>query len=158
MSMSMLKNYFVSDIAIDLGTANTLVFVKGKGIVLSEPSVVAIRTDARVKNRVVAVGEDAKRMLGRTPGSIVAIRPMRDGVIADFETTEKMIRYFITKVHKRKALVRPRVVIGVPSGITEVERRAVKESAIHAGARSSLASRAYGSSYRCSYAHPKCIW
>jgi rod shape-determining protein MreB len=126
---------FSSDLAIDLGTANTLVFVKGKGIVLSEPSVVAIRTDARVKNRVVAVGEEAKRMLGRTPGSIVAIRPMRDGVIADFEVAEAMLRYFILKAHNRRKFVRPRIIIAVPSGITEVEKRAVKDSAERAGAR-----------------------
>nr|HPI22746.1 rod shape-determining protein [Spirochaetota bacterium] len=123
---------FSNDMGIDLGTANTLVHVKGQGIVLSEPSVVACQTST---GKVLAVGHEAKRMLGRTPGDIVAIRPMKDGVIADFETTEKMIRYFITKVHKRKALVRPRVVIGVPSGITEVEKRAVRESAEQAGAR-----------------------
>ncbi len=126
---------FSSDLAIDLGTANTLVFVKGKGIVLSEPSVVAIRTDARVKNRVVAVGAEAKRMLGRTPGSIVAIRPMQDGVIADFEVAEAMLRYFILKAHNRRKFVRPRIIIAVPSGITEVEKRAVKDSAERAGAR-----------------------
>ena len=126
---------FSSDLAIDLGTANTLVFVKGKGVVLSEPSVVAIRTDARVKNRVVAVGAEAKRMLGRTPGSIVAIRPMRDGVIADFEVAEAMLRYFILKAHNRRKFVRPRIIIAVPSGITEVEKRAVKDSAERAGAR-----------------------
>src|SRR4030066_2268708 len=100
---------FSSDLAIDLGTANTLVFVKGKGIVLSEPSVVAVRTDDRLKNRVLAVGIEAKKMLGRTPGNIVAIRPMRDGVIADFETTEAMLRHFILSVHNRRALVRPRL-------------------------------------------------
>jgi rod shape-determining protein MreB len=121
-----------NDMGIDLGTANTLVHVKGQGIVLSEPSVVAVQTST---GKVLAVGHEAKRMLGRTPGDIVAIRPMKDGVIADFETVEKMIRYFITKVHKRKTLVRPRVVIGVPSGITEVEKRAVRESAQQAGAR-----------------------
>jgi len=123
---------FANDMGIDLGTANTLVHVKGQGIVLSEPSVVAVQTST---GKVLAVGHEAKRMLGRTPGDIVAIRPMKDGVIADFETVEKMIRYFITKVHKRKTLVRPRVVIGVPSGITEVEKRAVRESAEQAGAR-----------------------
>jgi len=126
---------FSSDLAIDLGTANTLVFVKGKGVVLSEPSVVAIRTDAHVKNKVVAVGEDAKRMLGRTPGTIVAIRPMQDGVIADFEVAEAMLRYFILKAHNRRKFVRPRIIIAVPSGITEVEKRAVKDSAERAGAR-----------------------
>lgn len=123
---------FSNDIGIDLGTANTLVHVRGEGIVLSEPSVVAIQKDTRV---VLAVGEEAKRMLGRTPGDIVAIRPLKDGVIADFEITERMIRHFITKVHNRRALVRPRIVIGVPSGITEVERRAVREAAEQAGAR-----------------------
>ncbi|MFO8049357.1 MAG: rod shape-determining protein [Desulfosudaceae bacterium] len=130
-----LLGMFSNDLAIDLGTANTLVFVKGKGIVLSEPSVVAVRTDNRIKNRVLAVGEEAKRMLGRTPGSIVAIRPMRDGVIADFEVTEAMLRYFILKAHNRRKFVRPRIIIAVPSGITEVEKRAVKESAERAGAR-----------------------
>ncbi len=128
--------FFSSDLAIDLGTANTLVFVKGKGgIVLSEPSVVAVRTDDRLKNRVLAVGSEAKKMLGRTPGNIVAIRPMRDGVIADFEVTEAMLRHFIHKVHNRRAFVRPRIIIAVPSGITQVEKRAVRESAESAGAR-----------------------
>ncbi|MCW7755089.1 rod shape-determining protein [Desulfobotulus sp. H1] len=126
---------FSSDLAIDLGTANTLVYVKGKGIVLSEPSVVAVRTDNRHKNRVLAVGQEAKNMLGRTPGNIVAIRPMRDGVIADFEVTEAMLRHFIHKVHNRRTFVRPRIIIAVPSGITPVEKRAVKESAESAGAR-----------------------
>ena len=126
---------FSSDLAIDLGTANTLVYVKGKGIVLSEPSVVAVRTDNRSKNRVLAVGLEAKNMLGRTPGNIVAIRPMRDGVIADFQVTEAMLRHFIHKVHNRRRLVRPRIIVAVPSGITEVEKRAVKESAESAGAR-----------------------
>ena len=124
-----------NDLAIDLGTANTLVYVKGKGIVLSEPSVVAVRTDHRSKNRVLAVGAEAKRMLGRTPGNIVAIRPMKDGVIADFEVTEAMLRHFIRKVHNRRSLIRPRIIICVPSGITQVEKRAVKESAESAGAR-----------------------
>ncbi|MDD2391128.1 MAG: rod shape-determining protein [Desulfobacterales bacterium] len=126
---------FSNDLAIDLGTANTLVYVKGKGIVLNEPSVVAVRTDGRMKNKVLAVGLEAKNMLGRTPGNIVAIRPMRDGVIADFEVTEAMLRYFIHKVHNRRAFVRPRIVIAVPSGITQVEKRAVRESAESAGAR-----------------------
>jgi rod shape-determining protein MreB len=126
---------FSSDLAIDLGTANTLVYVKGKGIVLCEPSVVAVRTDNRMKNRVLAVGLEAKNMLGRTPGNIVAIRPMRDGVIADFEVTEAMIRHFIHKVHNRRTFVRPRIIIAVPSGITQVEKRAVRESAESAGAR-----------------------
>jgi len=124
--------FFSNDIGIDLGTANTLVYVRGQGIVLDEPSVVAVQAST---GRVMAVGREAKRMLGRTPGDIVAIRPMKDGVIADFETTEKMIRYFIMKVHKRRSLVRPRIVIGVPSGITEVEKRAVRESAEQAGGR-----------------------
>ena len=125
---------FSNDLAIDLGTANTLVYVKGKGIVLSEPSVVAVRLD-RTKNRVLAVGTEAKNMLGRTPGNIVAIRPMRDGVIADFEVTEAMLRHFIHKVHNRRTFVRPRIIIAVPSGVTQVEKRAVKESAESAGAR-----------------------
>ncbi len=126
---------FSNDLAIDLGTANTLVYVKGKGIVLSEPSVVAVRTDNRSKNRVLAVGAEAKRMLGRTPGNIVAIRPMKDGVIADFEVAEAMLRHFIRTVHNRRSLIRPRIIICVPSGITQVEKRAVKESAESAGAR-----------------------
>lgn len=127
---------FSNDLAIDLGTANTLIYVKGKGIVLNEPSVVAVRRDERGIKRVLAVGEDAKRMLGRTPGNIMAIRPLKDGVIADFEVTEVMLRYFIRKVHNnRRSLLRPRVVIGVPHGITEVEKRAVRESAESAGAR-----------------------
>lgn len=126
---------FSNDLAIDLGTANTLVYVKGKGIVLSEPSVVAVRTDNRMKSRVLAVGAEAHNMLGRTPGNIVAIRPMRDGVIADFEVTEAMIRHFIHQVHNRRTFVRPRIIVAVPSGITQVEKRAVKESAESAGAR-----------------------
>jgi rod shape-determining protein MreB len=126
---------FSNDMAIDLGTANTLVYVKGKGIVLSEPSVVAVRKEARYGNRVLAVGKEAKMMLGRTPGNIVAIRPMKDGVIADFEVTEAMLRHFIRKVHHRRNLIRPRIIISVPSGITQVEKRAVRESAESAGAR-----------------------
>jgi rod shape-determining protein MreB len=126
---------FSTDLAIDLGTANTVVYVKGKGIVSSEPSVVAIQKDARGDKHVLAVGREAKEMLGRTPGNIFAIRPMKDGVIADFEITGEMLHYFITKVHNRKALIRPRVVISVPSGITPVEKRAVRESAQSAGAR-----------------------
>jgi rod shape-determining protein MreB len=126
---------FSNDLAIDLGTANTLVYLKGRGVVVSEPSVVAVQKDAAGQKRVLAVGTEAKNMLGRTPGSIVAIRPMKDGVIADFDITEEMLRYFIRKVHERKALVRPRIVICVPSGITQVEKRAVKESAESAGAR-----------------------
>lgn len=126
---------FSNDLAIDLGTANTLVYMKGKGIVLSEPSVVAVRSDGKGGNKVMSVGGDAKMMLGRTPGNIVAIRPMKDGVIADFEITESMLRHFIRKVHNRRTLVRPRIIIAVPSGITQVEKRAVRESAESAGAR-----------------------
>lgn len=126
---------FSNDLAIDLGTANTIVYIKGKGIVLSEPSVVAVRTDNRMRNRILAVGLEAKNMLGRTPGHIAAIRPMRDGVIADFEVTEAMLRHFIHKVHNRRTFVRPRIIVAVPSGITQVEKRAVRESAESAGAR-----------------------
>ncbi|MCK5405757.1 MAG: rod shape-determining protein, partial [Desulfobulbaceae bacterium] len=129
-----LLGWLSNDLAIDLGTANTLVYVKGKGIVLREPSVVAVRQDVRT-NKVLAVGKEAKMMLGRTPGNIVAIRPIKDGVIADFEVTEAMLRYFINKVHNRRTLVHPRIIISVPSGITQVEKRAVKESAESAGAR-----------------------
>ncbi|MDY0144864.1 MAG: rod shape-determining protein [Kiritimatiellia bacterium] len=129
---SWLLGYFSNDLGIDLGTANTLVYVKDRGIVLREPSVVAIQQGT---SRVLAVGEEAKRMLGRTPGNIVAIRPMKAGVIADFEVTEAMLRYFIRKAHNRKWVIRPRIIISVPSGITEVEKRAVKDSATHAGAR-----------------------
>jgi len=127
-----LLGMFSNDMGLDLGTANTLVYVKGQGIVLCEPSVVAIQKGT---SKVLAVGEEAKRMLGRTPGNIVAVRPMRDGVIADFEITESMVRYFIKKVHNRRVFVRPRIVIGIPSGITEVEKRAVRDSAERAGAR-----------------------
>lgn len=134
MFLSSLLGRLTNDLAIDLGTANTLVYVKGKGIVLREPSVVAVRKDVKA-NRVVAVGKDAKMMLGRTPGNIVAIRPMKDGVIADFEVTEAMLRYFIRKVRDRRNLIRPRINISVPSGITQVEKRAVRESAESAGAR-----------------------
>jgi len=124
-----------SDMAIDLGTANTLVYVKGQGIVLNEPSVVAITT-SRDKKHVLAVGEEAKLMVGRTPGNIKAIRPLREGVIADFEVAEEMIKYFMQKVHKRRSFISPRVIICVPSGSTAVERRAIQESAESAGARS----------------------
>src|ERR1700724_4755720 len=117
---------FSSDLAIDLGTANTLVFSHGKGIVVNEPSIVAIN---KATGEVVAVGRDAKEMLGRTPGNVVAIKPMKDGVIADFKVTEKMLTYFIQKAHNRRALVHPRIVIGVPSEITQVEKRAVMDSA-----------------------------
>jgi len=126
---------FSNDLAIDLGTANTLVCMKGKGVVLSEPSVVAVHRDLSGTKKVLAIGSDAKRMLGKTPGNIVAIRPMRDGVIADFEITEAMLRHFILRIHNRRALVRPRIIISIPSGITPVERRAVKETAESAGAR-----------------------
>src|SRR4030042_619099 len=126
---------FSNDLAIDVGTANTLVYVKGRGIVLKDPSVVAVRKDAKGVNKVLAVGKKAKMMLGRTPGNIVAIRPMKDGVIADFEITEAMLRYFIRKAHGRTRLVKPRIIVGVPSGITQVEKRAVRESAESAGAR-----------------------
>jgi rod shape-determining protein MreB len=125
-------DFLSNDLAIDLGTANTLIFLKGRGVVCSEPSVVAINRDTK---EVLAVGSEAKSMLGRTPANIVAIRPMKDGVIADFEVTEKMLRYFIQKVHNRKSLIRPRIVVCVPSGVTQVEKRAVKDSAIQAGAR-----------------------
>lgn len=121
--------------AIDLGTANTLVYVRGKGIVLDEPSVVAVRRNGRGGNKVLAVGQEAKMMLGRTPGHIEAIRPMKDGVIADFEVAEAMLRYFIKKANNRRTLIRPRVIVCVPSGITQVEKRAVRESAESAGAR-----------------------
>src|SRR5690349_22448750 len=130
--LAQLKSLFSNDIGIDLGTANSLVFVRDQGIVLREPSVVAIQAGT---TNVLAVGDEAKRMLGRTPGSIVAIRPLKDGVIADFEITEAMLRYFIQKVHNRRTLVRPRIIVGVPFGITEVEKRAVRESAESAGAR-----------------------
>ena len=135
MILDPILGWFSSDLAIDLGTANTLVYVKGKGIVLSEPSVVAVRQDGRGAKKVLAVGKEAKMMLGRTPGNIVAIRPMKDGVIADFEITETMLRHFIRKVHNRRSLIRPRIIVCVPSGITQVEKRAVRESAESAGAR-----------------------
>ena len=135
MIFSSLLGLFSDDLAIDLGTANTLIYVKGQGIVCNESSVVAVQKDPRGARRVLAVGLEAKKMLGRTPGNIVAIRPLKDGVIADFETTEAMLRYFIQKVHNHRKLVRPRIVICVPNGITEVEKRAVKESAELAGAR-----------------------
>ncbi|MBN1850261.1 MAG: rod shape-determining protein [Deltaproteobacteria bacterium] len=135
MFLDPLLGLFSNDLAIDLGTANTLVYVKGKGIVLREPSVVAVRKDDKGGSKVLAVGKEAKMMLGRTPGNIVAIRPMKDGVIADFEITEAMLRHFIRKVHNRTTLVRPRIIICVPSGITQVEKRAVRESAESAGAR-----------------------
>ena len=137
MVLNSVFGWFSDDLAIDLGTANTLIYVKGEGIVCNEPSVVAVQKDSRGSQRVLAIGSEAKKMLGRTPGSIVAIRPLRDGVIADFEITENMLRYFIRKIHPSRTLVRPRprIVIGVPGGITAVEKRAVRESAKSAGAR-----------------------
>ncbi|GIH28024.1 rod shape-determining protein [Acrocarpospora phusangensis] len=120
------------DMAVDLGTANTLVYVRGRGIVLNEPSVVAINTTS---GKIVAVGIEAKRMIGRTPGNIVAVRPLKDGVIADFDVTERMLRYFIQRVHKRRHFAKPRIIVAVPSGITSVEQRAVKEAGYQAGAR-----------------------
>jgi rod shape-determining protein MreB len=129
------NSLFSNDIAIDLGTATTLIYIKGRGIVSREPSVVAVQVDRRGERRVLAVGKDAKEMLGRTPVGIEAIRPMRDGVIADFEITEAMLRYFIAKAHNRRTLVRPRVIICVPFGITDVEKRAVRESAESTSAR-----------------------
>jgi rod shape-determining protein MreB and related proteins len=131
MPLKSLLSMFSNDLAIDLGTANTLVYAKNKGIVVREPSIVAVN---KINNNVEAVGKEAKEMLGRTPGNIVAIRPMKDGVIADFEVTEKMIKYFIEKAHGRRFLVKPRIVISVPSEITQVEKRAVKDSALRAGA------------------------
>lgn len=130
--LNFIYNYLSRDMGIDLGTANTLVHVKGRGIVLQEPSVVAIQRDT---GQVLAVGEEAKRMIGRTPGNIVAIRPMKDGVIADFDVTQMMLRYFIRKASTRRALVRPRVLVCVPSGVTEVEKRAVMDATLQAGAR-----------------------
>jgi rod shape-determining protein MreB and related proteins len=134
--MFLVSRLLSHDIAIDLGTANTLVYVKGKGIVANEPSVVAVQRDARGMRTVKAVGRAAKEMLGRTPGTIEAVRPMKDGVIADFELTEKMLRYFIGVVHNHRSLVRPRAVICIPYGITEVEKRAVRDSAESAGCSS----------------------
>lgn len=133
--LDMLLGCFSNDLAIDLGTANTCVYVKGHGIVLSEPSVVAVKRDRKGSSQVIAVGTDAKSMLGKAPKNIEPIRPMKDGVIADFEVTEAMLRHFISKVHNQRRLVRPRIMICVPTGITQVEKRAVKESALSAGAR-----------------------
>jgi rod shape-determining protein MreB len=126
---------FSNDLAVDLGTANTLVYVRGKGIVLREPSVVAVHRDSRGFKKVLAVGAEAKLMLGKTPGNIEAIRPMKGGVIADFDITEAMLRHFIQRVHNRRTLIRPRIIVSIPSGVTQVERRAVKETAESAGAR-----------------------
>lgn len=135
MILDKLIGMFSSDMAIDLGTANTIIMVKMRGIVINEPSVVAVQRDSMGRMNILAVGKKAKEMVGKTPGNIMAVRPMRDGVIADFDMTERMIRYFIEKVHKRKAFIRPRIVICVPYGLTQVERKAVKESAMSAGAR-----------------------
>ena len=132
--IKVLSSFLSEDMGLDLGTANTLVYVKGKGIILNEPSVVAIATDAKNNKSVLAVGTEAKSMLGRTPGSIQAIRPMKDGVIADFEVAEEMIKYFISKVHNRRMFISPRIIICVPYGSTPVERRAIRESALSAGA------------------------
>ena len=135
MILDQIIGLFSSDMGIDLGTANTLVLVKNKGIVINEPSVVAVQRERYGKQKILAVGHDAKEMVGKTPGDIEAIRPMRDGVIADFDMTEKMIRYFIEKTHRRKSFLRPRIIISVPYGLTHVERKAVRESALSAGAR-----------------------
>ena len=132
MAIDQFYNIFSNDLAVDLGTANILIYVKGKGVVTSEPSVVAIDRDTK---KILAIGHEAKNMFGRTPANIIAVRPMKDGVIADYDTTEKMLRHFILKVHNRRTLVRPRMVICIPSGVTQVEKRAVKDSAIQAGAR-----------------------
>ena len=136
MALSALFSLFSNDLAIALGTANTLVYARGKGIVINEPSVVAVHRNPKTnRDEVLAVGSEAKQMLGKTPGSIRAVRPMKDGVIADFEITGQMLNYFITKAHNRKTLVRPRIIVCVPFGITEVEKRAVRDSAKSAGAR-----------------------
>lgn len=135
MILDKLIGFFSSDMSIDLGTANILVLVKGKGIIINEPSVVAVQRNRYGKQNILAVGKEAKNMVGKTPGDIEAIRPMRDGVIADFDMTEKMIRYFIEKAHRRKSFLRPRIIICVPYGLTQVERKAVRESAMSAGAR-----------------------
>ena len=135
MFLDKLIGLFSSDMAIDLGTANTIVSVKGKGIIINEPSVVAVQSDRSGKDKILAVGQEAKQMIGKTPLNIQAVRPMQDGVIADFEMTERMIRYFIEKAHSRKSFVRPRIIICIPYGITQVEKKAVEESAMSAGAR-----------------------
>ena len=135
MILDQIIGFFSSDMGIDLGTANTLVLVKDKGIIINEPSVVAVQREKYGKQKILAVGHQAKEMVGKTPGDIEAIRPMRDGVIADFDMTEKMIRYFIEKTHRRKSFLRPRIIISVPYGLTQVERKAVRESALSAGAR-----------------------
>ncbi|MCF6200864.1 MAG: rod shape-determining protein [Hydrogenimonas sp.] len=135
MFLNKLIGVFSNDLSIDLGTANTLVLVKGNGIIINEPSVVAIQMDKFGREKVLAVGQEAKEMVGKTPGNIRAVRPMKDGVIADFDITEKMIRYFIEKAHHRKSFIRPRIIVCVPFGLTQVERKAVRESALNAGAR-----------------------
>ncbi|CAM4078629.1 rod shape-determining protein [Campylobacter volucris] len=135
MILDQIIGFFSSDMGIDLGTANTLVLVKDKGIVIDEPSVVAVERERYGRVKILAVGKEAKEMVGKTPGNIEAIRPMKDGVIADFDMTEKMIRYFIEKTHRRKSFLRPRIIISVPYGLTQVERKAVRESALSAGAR-----------------------
>ena len=135
MFLDKLIGLFSSDMAIDLGTANTIVSVKGKGIIINEPSVVAVQSDRSGRDKILAVGQEAKQMIGKTPLNIQAVRPMQDGVIADFEMTERMIRYFIEKAHSRKSFVRPRIIICIPYGITQVEKKAVEESAMSAGAR-----------------------
>ena len=135
MFLDKLIGLFSNDMAIDLGTANTIVSVKGKGIIINEPSVVAVQSDKQGKDRILAVGQEAKQMIGKTPLNIQAVRPMQDGVIADFEMTERMIRYFIEKAHSRKSFIRPRIIICIPYGITQVEKKAVEESAMSAGAR-----------------------
>ena len=135
MFLDKLIGLFSNDMAIDLGTANTIVSVKGKGIIINEPSVVAVQNDKYGKDRILAVGQEAKQMIGKTPLNIQAVRPMKDGVIADFEMTERMIRYFIEKAHSRKSFIRPRIIICIPYGITQVEKKAVEESAMSAGAR-----------------------
>ena len=135
MLLSRILGLFSNDLSIDLGTANTIVLVKGKGIVINEPSVVAVQTGKGGKKKLLAVGAEAKEMLGKTPGDIEAIRPLKEGVIADFEVTEKMIKYFIQKSHSRNSFIRPRIIICIPYGLTQVERKAVKESAMNAGAR-----------------------
>ena len=132
MLFNKLSGMFSNDLAIDLGTANTLVYAKGRGIICDEPSVVVVRRDTR---KTIAVGIEAKGMLGKTPANIITIRPMKDGVIADFDATEEMLKYFITKAHHRRSFISPRVIIGVPSGITQVEQRAVKDAAHASGAR-----------------------
>lgn len=135
MFLDKLIGLFSNDMAIDLGTANTIVSVRGKGIIINEPSVVAVQNDKFGRDKILAVGQEAKQMIGKTPLNIQAVRPMQDGVIADFEMTERMIRYFIEKAHSRKSFIRPRIIICIPYGITQVERKAVEESAMSAGAR-----------------------